>query len=476
MRTFPSTDPDALISALAEIIAPATDGAPEDADAELNATLARLIAEADAADLPTVISRQLTATQYRIAYQTAQRDELIALAVNAAGMTPRAVAVATGLHHKTVVARAKDPENQGAVQRAKSIEAKALTQSSEILPSIVLPLGPGRGTVAWQDYTVPLGLTATEAEAVWAPARDGHLMITGNLGSGKSALIHHLIQELTGAGVEVWPLDGGLIEYLDYSEDWPNIGTVPTSTSTQVAALHHAHETLENRYGRISRGTSPSTLAPIVITLDSAEILMDRAQRLYRSTRPKGFPMAAPVGDWLRDLLRLGRSARMHLVITQQRPDHTLFEGSVRDSFGQRISLGEIPTRESALLQWNDARLARIDSHRAPGRGLVSFADEPTTFQAVGGIRPTTEPETLPHPALAPTGRQTGAAPRFSPLMPEDDEQLSWDEITGADLRAHTPDPAPAPQDGYRRCGQLHGFADWPQALAALAGSAQSTD
>ena len=207
--------------------------------------------------------------------------------------------------------------------------------------------------------------------------------------------------------------------------------------------------------------------------LDAA-FTMDRAQRLYRSTRPKGFPMTAPVGDWLRDLLRLGRSARMHLVIAQQRPDSTLFDGSVRDFFGQRISLGEIPSRESALLQWNDARLARIDSHRAPGRGLVSFADEPTAFQAVAGIRPTTEPETLPHPALAPTGRQAGAAPRFSPLMPEDDEQLSWDEITGADLRAHTPDPAP--QDGYRRCGQLHGFADWPQALAALAGSAQSTD
>lgn len=402
------------------------------------------------ADVPEVFTRTLSEIQARIAAEISRRDQIMALAVHGAGMSPRSVAIATGLHHNTVVARAQDPDNHDALRRFKTLEAELMAQRPVPLPQVVLPVGPSSGSISWFEYGLPLGLTGTGSTAVWEPARHGHLLITGAAGTGKTSLAHSLIQQLTTAGVEVWPVAGDDREFGGY-QSWPAIGLLPDSLEASIRTLTAAMETLHTRFDEVRTGTGPVSLRPIVIVIDAVDSLIGRADALYRAQHPESVASHSPLTGAITAILRLGRSVHLHLAVTHQPGPTALLEGPAHDNFGQQISLGTRPTPDIAprVQTALGPDLADVIDH--PGRGFV-LRPEPASIQTVWGADPLSTEAT--------STSSTAHSPR-SVIEPLSSQDPSWEEITTARITHQAP-----PQDRHQfpAPALLRGFTDWNQA------------
>lgn len=186
----------------------------------------------------------------------------------------------------------------------------------------------------------------------WVPRRHPHFLIVGGTGSGKTSLEHTLVTDLAGAGWRVWVLDGKRIEFIGFRE-WPNVEMIASRVESQIRMVHAAHELMEHRYDLIEQGkASASDFEPLALVIDEYATFKQAVVRFYRTAKVKGMPAQPPVLELIGDIARLGRTAKVHLVLGIQRPDVTFLDGEMRDNFAQRVSLGRL-SPQGAQMMWD---------------------------------------------------------------------------------------------------------------------------
>lgn len=240
---------------------------------------------------------------------------------------------------------------------------------------------------AYRAFEVPLALGPGGRAATWSPRKDAHLLIIGGTGGGKTIAEHGVIQALAQAAWRIWLIDGKRIEFTGYRE-WPNVEFLAQTVEAQIRLLHLAHETMEARYDLITEGqASLSEMDPIVVVIDEVTSLLMFIKQSYQATKVKGMPAKDPVLDWISNIARLGRTAKIHLVLGMQRPDAHILSGEMRDNIAARMSLGRLQSKEGSMMMWDNAAIG-VQVPKHPGRGVSLIDGEPTQVQSTYTANP----------------------------------------------------------------------------------------
>ena len=179
----------------------------------------------------------------------------------------------------------------------------------------------------YRQVKIPYAVDEDGREMVWYPARSPMFMITGGTGSGKTSSGHALLGKITQYGWPVWVGDAKRVEFLDF-RDWPNVQIVAGSIPQQVALIHAAWVLMEDRYKLIERGQATvNDFEPLVVFLDEFAEFRSNLLEWYAQIKVKGDPTRPPTLAEVASLARKARTARIHLVLSTQRPDAEFLGG-----------------------------------------------------------------------------------------------------------------------------------------------------
>ena len=310
------------------------------------------------------------------------------------------------------------------------------------LPTVVMPPRDHPETLrSHEDYTrfaVPLGMAANSVVCTWCPRRDAHMLITGLTGSGKTIALHGLVQHLAQAAWRVWLADGKGFEFSGYRE-FPNIEYLAQKAEAIVRLLKLAYDTMWNRYELIrERKVHPSQFDPICLVIDELTEVYKQTDLLWEATKGKA-KGSNPAREWIGSLMRLARSAKIHLVVGMQRPDAAIFgDGEVRSNFGGRMSCGRMSDVAGSRMMWNDDPAIGLQVAPVKGRGVGMVGGVPTQVQATYSANPDTW-----HADDYRPGMVRAAWPRTEvytrktiadPTPAEEEQPLAWPDLEQAKM------------------------------------------
>lgn len=205
----------------------------------------------------------------------------------------------------------------------------------------------------YDEVAIEFGVDEDGRPQVWRPAIDPNLMVVGSPGTGKTSLEHDVLVQVSRYGWPIWVADGKAIEFLGF-RTWPNVQIVATRIEEQVALIERAWQLMEHRYQLIVSGRAKeSDFEPLMVFVDEYVDLRANLLAWYVSIKGKGDPTKPPVLDKLASIARKGRSSRVHLLFSTQRPDAEYFGGDMRDNFRMRISTGRL-SPQGAMMMWQD--------------------------------------------------------------------------------------------------------------------------
>ena len=209
----------------------------------------------------------------------------------------------------------------------------------------------------YRQVRIPFGVDEDGVELAWYPARAPQLLLVGGTGTGKTSTAHAILASFAAYGWPAWVCDAKRVEFLEF-RDWPNVQIVAGSVPHQVAVIHRAWELMEHRYELIESGRARVTdFEPLVVFLDEyAEFVAGLLEWYPTIKAKKGAPTKPPTLSQVASLARKARTARIHLVVSMQRPDIALLGGAtgeMRDNFGQRISMGRL-SPQGAMMMWEN--------------------------------------------------------------------------------------------------------------------------
>lgn len=156
-------------------------------------------------------------------------------------------------------------------------------------------------------------------------AQNPHMIIAGTTGSGKSTLLHNIIANLFNYNnVDLFLVDPKRIEFSAYAAAFKNV-QVSSSFTEAMALLNSMIELMEFRYELITSGIAIDTLKPVVIIIDEfADLIMqDRDDTFYVI---------------LCRLAQKCRAARIHIILSTQRPSVNIINGAIKANFPARIA------------------------------------------------------------------------------------------------------------------------------------------
>lgn len=171
-----------------------------------------------------------------------------------------------------------------------------------------------------------LGQTVN-GEKMWMDlAQNPHMIVAGTTGSGKSTLMHTIIANLLNYNdVDLYLVDPKRIEFAEYDKRLPTKATVLYTYDETMNMLNNAIELMEFRYDLIRNSQPSSILKPVVIMIDEfADLIMqDRNDDFYNA---------------LCRLAQKCRAARMHIILSTQRPSVNIINGTIKANFPARIA------------------------------------------------------------------------------------------------------------------------------------------
>ena len=226
----------------------------------------------------------------------------------------------------------------------------------------------------YRQVKIPCAVDEDQREVNWYPARTPMAMLIGGTGTGKTSTAHGMLGQITQYGWPVWVLDAKRVEFLDL-RTWPNVQIVAGSIPHQVALVRRAWELMEYRYQLVEDGTATvNDFEPLVVFLDEFAEFRSNLFEWYAQVKVKGDPTKPPTLAEVASLARKGRTARIHLVLSTQRPDAEFLGGEMRDNFGFRISMGRL-SPQGAMMMWENPAIGVSLPRSCTGRATATHED-----------------------------------------------------------------------------------------------------
>ena len=226
----------------------------------------------------------------------------------------------------------------------------------------------------YREVKIPCAVDEDGREVLWYPARVPQAMLTGGTGTGKTSMAHALLGQITQYGWPVWVLDAKRVEFLDL-RTWPNVQIVAGSVPQQVALVHAAWELMEYRYQLIEDGKATvNDFEPLVVFLDEFAEFRSNLLEWYAQIKQRGEPAKPPTLAEVASLARKARTARIHLVLSTQRPDAEFLGGEMRDNFGFRMSMGRL-SPQGAMMMWENPAVGVALPRSCTGRATATHED-----------------------------------------------------------------------------------------------------
>ncbi len=237
----------------------------------------------------------------------------------------------------------------------------------------------------YRNFNIPYAIDEDGREATWYPARVPHLMLSGGTGTGKTSSAHGLVGQITQYGFPVWVLDAKRVEFLDF-RTWPNVQIVAGSIAQQVALIRAAWNLMEYRYELIEEGRATvEDFEPLFVVLDEYAEFRSNLYEWYAQVKAPGKggdPTKPPTLAEVASMARKARTARIHLILSTQRPDSEFLGGEMRDNFGQRMSMGRL-SPQGAMMMWENPAIGVSLPRACTGRAIATSEDgRPVEVQA----------------------------------------------------------------------------------------------
>jgi DNA segregation ATPase FtsK/SpoIIIE-like protein len=248
------------------------------------------------------------------------------------------------------------------------------------------PSKPGRAVPWPEPYPTPeigvvrYGVADDGSPQSWHLDRQPHCLVAGAVGAGRTAAISAITTaalqlpegaEVVGADPKSSMIPG----------EFPDVRRLATESGECVDLLFDVANEMWRRYELVcSDPAALASLSRLFVVLSEYDVLRLRLNRLWRQTKSEDAEGAThPAIETVRELVALGRSARIHLVVGVGRADAELIDGGARDNFRHRISLGPLPAW-AARVMWGGAgptavAAAGADLMRVRGRALATDAD-----------------------------------------------------------------------------------------------------
>lgn len=225
------------------------------------------------------------------------------------------------------------------------------------------------------DFAVAVAIDEDGKQVVWRPAINPHALLTGGTGTGKTSTGRAILAQITARGWPVWVCDAKRVEFLDFRA-WPNVQIVAGSVWQQIAVVQRVWELMEYRYQLIEDGLAqPNDFDPLVVFLDEFAEMRLNLLEYYRQIKVKGDPTQPPTLAQVPSLARKARTARIHLVISTQRPDVELLgSGEMRDNLGFRVSMGRLSPK-GAEMMWENQSIVVSLPRGCRGRAMATHGD-----------------------------------------------------------------------------------------------------
>lgn len=226
-----------------------------------------------------------------------------------------------------------------------------------------------------------------------------HLLIVGGTGGGKTVLLLSILTALpTGMRrdafgqwvrdpdmpmAEIWPIDPKRLGLF-------NLGLLPgakpaaTREAAIVTYILKVKKLMDDRYEYLERNGPHlrSTLDPLVLAVDEGEEMADMLNEWWKSGGGKadwcqrmGLEKAPtgsihPVMTAFGSILRLGREARVHVILASQQAAASWLSTSSRSQFAVRIALRNL--EQSTSMMTFGSLVATAGLENKPGRAWVS--------------------------------------------------------------------------------------------------------
>jgi DNA segregation ATPase FtsK/SpoIIIE, S-DNA-T family len=170
-----------------------------------------------------------------------------------------------------------------------------------------------------------LGKTV-DGELMWMDlAQNPHMIVAGTTGSGKSTLLHNIIANLLNYNdVDIFLVDPKNIEFDEYAKRISNI-QVSYTYDEALELINNMIDIMNFRYDLMRRGKPASEFKSIVIMIDEfADLIMqDKNEQFYHA---------------LCQLAQKCRAAKIHIILSTQRPSVNIINGTIKANFPARIA------------------------------------------------------------------------------------------------------------------------------------------
>ena len=327
---------------------------------------------------------------------------------------------------------------------------------------------------------VPYAVDEDGAEMRWYPARVPHMMLTGSTGTGKTSTAHALLGKITQYGWPVWVLDAKRVEFLGF-RTWPGVQVVAGTIAAQVALIHRAWTVMETRYALIEAGThTVADFEPLVIFLDEFAEFRSNLMEWYAQVKVRGDPSKPPTLAEVASLARKARTARIHLVLSTQRPDAEFLTGEMRDNFGARVSMGRL-SPQGAMMMWENPTVGVSLPRAVTGRAMAACEDgRVVEVQCYRFPDLDATPGSAEHARLLALRPTTSEHRRLRIVLPDPEDNLDTGESVEPTFReiadapwafadAHPGAEAPAGAAGEPSTAEQRRLAASPLAILGLA-------
>lgn len=135
--------------------------------------------------------------------------------------------------------------------------------------------------------------------------------------------------------------------------------------------IDDAHDLMNERYALIEAGKATSAdFEPVALIVDEATTLLEAADDWWSEVKPKGGSSKSAVLKRLGNIGRLGRSAKIHMLIGLQRADTRFISGEFRDNLGMRVAMSRL-SPDGAKMMWDSYVVGTTIPRNIKGRGMA---------------------------------------------------------------------------------------------------------